>query len=1155
MATIFPPSDLLGQVNGINEGLRKNKHLRDLGWFGVLLGAIQFVVVAANTSAWQLLTDPDQRDSLLENWPLLVSLLVFAFSLIAFIRIRGWIKESKAPFRYTCSIADYLVVPPAPEHASFHVSPRLRYDLAERLNERIARLSFLEEALVSEDGGTDGRSHIHVGGELLIRERPDHTWGVEVTARIRMGGRQSPEKLAHPVKFTLGANSGQSGDKVKMISRRGTTDPPPLESKEYEKILERVYFSIATEIYRQIRGDVEQKISLLPTNRLKAVAYLHEAEDYLKSNTLDAYDEAKVLFDTSLRLFLGKRRYLARPARLSQSHSSQLLETTRVRGGASRVRRRRAQRRILVARAEIGYASTLVYRRALAGMSGHRVNSIFEAKPVVDRALESLAEISYEIPGARKVRFDGYVTKALIGHYQNSTNETEAAVKTARSIDPARAESDSRFLFATGLMEIRPRQALPLLRRAVEEDPRFEVAQFELALDMEHVWRMRPELETSVAERMVAEEYMDVLKINPANVRTWTNLGYIYWLLGDHREEALDAFHRGREYKEIRRTTYVAELDHSLARIYAESGDFELAYKHYLSAVSAHIAQGVNHESQTSAQFYFFDFIGEAMLRRFVQFKDKVIEIADTKISKGDRRATRRMCDSVAAFALNDCGEAHRDYYSRMGDPRALDTARALFEEAVARNSHYVMPHFNLYLLKSHQLIREPISSIEENTRDALMHLERVNDLEPRWPDAVLAKVFTSLRAAERAEVNVARIRRETIKEEGTTSKPRGLVGSKRPTAPAALPDDHPDKAEERWLQKTSGIAAQTRQVRWLTPHHWLWEDEAFNWRSLRKPQVWESRWEREIDDLHVRALFSWGAGQLLKRKVGDDDHEVDSETTAQERQLRRLLLHIRDRFWPADFWLLRICRDIPASGVTREQLKDIIGSWLKEDPSAYWALCLMLQEEWTNQDVKGSSPLFTNKEKIDYLVAARAMDALPAKHYRWFGELLMKLGEDEEAIKAYMRAVSVSCDPDLLDKLGKELESLHVRGAAFDAYRRVLRNSSDAQAKVLEHAVRGVVRTGRGKELDEKIVTAPMPGDDSDWRRVAVHRFSDLGLSGGITATVGKWLQLEERLVKTGQAKNDCLAASKGLELILIRSAPTSVDVSSKRESKKSAE
>jgi tetratricopeptide (TPR) repeat protein len=214
-----------------------------------------------------------------------------------------------------------------------------------------------------------------------------------------------------------------------------------------------------------------------------------------------------------------------------------------------------------------------------------------------------------------------------------------------------------------------------------------------------------------------------------------------------------------------------------------------------------------------------------------------------------------------------------------------------------------------------------------------------------------------------------------------------------------------------------------------------------------------------------------------------------------------------------------------------------------------------MLQEEWTNQDVKGSSPLFTNKEKIDYLVAARAMDALPAKHYRWFGELLMKLGEDEEAIKAYMRAVSVSCDPDLLDKLGKELESLHVRGAAFDAYRRVLRNSSDAQAKVLEHAVRGVVRTGRGKELDEKIVTAPMPGDDSDWRRVAVHRFSDLGLSGGITATVGKWLQLEERLVKTGQAKNDCLAASKGLELILIRSAPTSVDVSSKRESKKSAE
>src|SRR5207244_5931315 len=71
----------------------------------------------------------------------------------------------------------------------------------------------------------------------------------------------------------------------------------------YDQILERVYFSVATQIYKQIRLDVDRKISRLPTAYLRATAYFHEAEDYAHSNTLDAFDDASELYLKSLELY------------------------------------------------------------------------------------------------------------------------------------------------------------------------------------------------------------------------------------------------------------------------------------------------------------------------------------------------------------------------------------------------------------------------------------------------------------------------------------------------------------------------------------------------------------------------------------------------------------------------------------------------------------------------------------------------------------------------------------------------------------------------------------------------------------------------------------------------------------------------------------
>ena len=69
-----------------------------------------------------------------------------------------------------------------------------------------------------------------------------------------------------------------------------------LLTSEYLDIVERVYSSIATEVYRRIGSDVHDKITLFPTAHLRAVALYHEAEDFARSNTVDAYEQAIALY-------------------------------------------------------------------------------------------------------------------------------------------------------------------------------------------------------------------------------------------------------------------------------------------------------------------------------------------------------------------------------------------------------------------------------------------------------------------------------------------------------------------------------------------------------------------------------------------------------------------------------------------------------------------------------------------------------------------------------------------------------------------------------------------------------------------------------------------------------------------------------------------
>jgi tetratricopeptide (TPR) repeat protein len=611
LSELLPPSDLLRSIEGVEGGLRQRRRIGTLGWIGFLIASsVQVIAMVINSDVWKAIIEFNPSD-LIAHWPYILPLVIAVPLLLVTGWSRFWLQESKAPFRYTCSIGDFSSLEANEKIPAF---TWLSHDLAEKLTRRIGRLSLLEDGSEADNEENVRDSHIHICGHYGIREKPDGSLFIEVMPRVRIGPPGKPETLAHPVTFRLRVQPGD-GKQHNVI-----------DTKTYEQLLERIYSSIATEIYRQIERDVEGKIELLPTNRFKAVALFHEAEDYARSNTLDAYDEALRLYERAIRLFDPSWQ------EVSTSHFRRIAQKLRIWRSSVRrnIRRitalffsRAAQPEILCARAEIGYANMLIYRRILAGISGRRLNPVFETRRVAIRAVDRLRVLPHDIPEVGEFLFSAYITLALSWYYLGSVKRAEEFLKKATELDPPRSERDPKYLFAQAVRTTQLRSQMQLLRRAVELDHRFEVAQFELAITAESLWRTRPTLENNVAD-MVFREYMEVLRINPGNIGAWANLGYMHWLLGNV-DDAIDMFENGREYKVIKRETFVAELDYGSARIAAEVGNFIDAYRHYADAVSAHVAQGGSHIEEDFST-YLFRAIDETILERYKVYRDRAQE-------------------------------------------------------------------------------------------------------------------------------------------------------------------------------------------------------------------------------------------------------------------------------------------------------------------------------------------------------------------------------------------------------------------------------------------------------------------------------------------------------------------------------------------------
>jgi len=412
------------------------------------------------------------------------------------------LKESKEPFNYTFWVKPFEVVEKTPGKRfklkgkdRFHL---LHHDIAERLNQRIQRFSLLKEPPHPGGNGTKATpklkrqsSHIHISGHLVVREEDNERWVVHVMPSIRIGPPGRPAILAPPVKYSLNrrnvSGNSHTGPQEAVLPdglcpadatsenkhEAAKPDVKPVEyelsADEYNQIIERVYSRIATEVYAQLESDVRNKLSLFPGGFMRALALYHEAEDFARSNTVDAYERAIALYRDALRYF--ETMYVESLTKFLL-HFPWLLWRLEV----------RYQHRW--ARVVTGYAKCLIYKREMSALAGRDRNSLFELpellapvianinklhekicrSPTMSRIHLLLVAMQYPNPKdswfnrlfgrssaslfetQKRILFEIRIVDALAHYFMYNRQYAENQLKDAEAIAPDRVSKDPLYL-------------------------------------------------------------------------------------------------------------------------------------------------------------------------------------------------------------------------------------------------------------------------------------------------------------------------------------------------------------------------------------------------------------------------------------------------------------------------------------------------------------------------------------------------------------------------------------------------------------------------------------------------------------------------------------------------------------------------------------
>jgi tetratricopeptide (TPR) repeat protein len=788
----------LDLVTGVENTLRSRRRagsvvigLTALLQVAFLVGNSQYLQKVADFLGRLVVGPRDNLTAGMQLYELIgVSILILGITVFALVRwSRVLLKETGEPFRYTFWIEGFRAVPTEDAKAVkvdlFHL---LQYDLRERLNFRIRRLSLLDdEAAKLDEAQRRGLlAHIHIAGEYAVRRDLDgegkvSSIAIRIMPRVRIGPPGQAETLTTPVEIILSPVAQPTQDSDSNIVR--------IDAAAYERAVERAYSRIAHEIYRRIKADLGDKVTLFPTAYMRAVALYHEAQDFERSNTIDAYDyalelyrEANRYFDT--RLFGPVTRVLARvPLLWLLVRRSLLME----------------------AQTKIGYSRCLIYRRAISAISGRYQNPLFVIPGTINKVIRQLegvhrrlvepalrieesraedpgsAEASRVLLGNRfkqllayltfardapmrrweklnaqltETLFKAYSVGALGYAYLDASQRARSYLENARAIAPRLCEHNALWLLAAAECEINVDSRLQWLERAAEQDPEFEIALYRRAFFTEMRLRLRNEIEPDRVNSVITY-YEHVLELNPANIGALAATGYLQWLIGD-LEKARLCYEEGLEVKAIVSQTFICDLSYGLARVLAEEGKQARAFQLFSQALSGDPAVGAFSKGSFTQQVSaFFECIGPDMLARFDKYEasvrgtdgDGLSENTDPNSVRDEPVAKTRR--AVYSYVMNDCGNAYLNAFFRDGDEHHANRAVSYFERAIRMHPDNSVAYFNLD--HAYAWSWDWSNRVEDC-------LEKARKLAPGWPALEIESVLSRRNKAQ-AEADFVRYR------------------------------------------------------------------------------------------------------------------------------------------------------------------------------------------------------------------------------------------------------------------------------------------------------------------------------------------------------------------------------------------------------------
>lgn len=786
---LLPTKDELKLVQGIEAELLQRKQTSNIsGAIALAAAIIQIVLAALNRETYleqlgrfvyrlvQWLSGRIPLNELFEaeGIPIyqLIGLLVIIVAAVSYLLFKwtGFLfEESEKPFRYTFSIEPFKqACEDSNKRAVLLEQDRfqlLHYDLIERINQRFKdRFSFLNENTESKELSL-GKSHFHIRGDYAIREDHDGRWCVHVTPFVRIGAPDQPEVVIDPpIEILINGTKSPNNESKSRTSGNLGSEPAcvkpiehSLDSDNYNWLVEQVYSRIATEIYRQIEIDLQDKVRQFPTDYLRAVALSVEAEDFARSNTIDAYERAVALYRQA-RQYIRRADWRALTQRLI---------------GFPLVWRLREKHVTRQAKIEIGFARVRVYQRLISLVTGRKKIPIFDILPSLEETISDLEELYKRITNIPKVKpeetafqnlvfpddlhnrdlfkvneatfrersktlFDAYTVAALSLSALDATNKASGYLEKARAVAPQLSESNALYKMVQALCEAEIEKRVRLLRQATESAERFEFAQFELAFWAQNQFLAEGELSDARA-KIVLDEYEKVLRINPGNIAALAAQGYLYWLLGEENNNiAEDKFNAGLKISAIVHETFVGVLKYGLARVAAEKGQIAKSFNAYRQAISADPGVAAcNPILKTGGSTFSFDYISPAILERYQKFSGTVKKNMETEQTPApeDGTPTESMESAVYSYALNDYGNACLNFYWRFGDREKLDEAVRQFGIALEKNPDSAVAWYDKMVAFDWQRNRDEVQKCIPEVRNRLSG----------WQPAVIANIRINL--------------------------------------------------------------------------------------------------------------------------------------------------------------------------------------------------------------------------------------------------------------------------------------------------------------------------------------------------------------------------------------------------------------------------